>query len=54
MARTSSDDTDVLDQHTEFEIYSSSSLKQQSAGSHVAPHGHIILIPSQSVFVLTP
>jgi hypothetical protein len=26
--------------------------KQQSAGKHVAPFGHIILIPSQAVFAL--
>jgi hypothetical protein len=33
-------------------IFSASLLKQQSAGKHVAPLGHIILIPSQPVFVL--
>jgi hypothetical protein len=44
----------VLDQHAELDFYSSSSLKQQSAGRHVAPLGHIILIPSQPVFALTP
>jgi hypothetical protein len=27
---------------------------QQSAGRHVAPLGHIILIPNQPVFVLSP
>ena len=42
-----------------FQLYhgdfnSASSLKQQSAGRYVAPFGHIILIPSQPVFVLTP
>ena len=37
----------VLDQHTELDFYSASSLKQQSAGRHVAPLRHIILIPSQ-------
>ena len=42
-----------LDQH-ELDFYSASSLKQQSAGRHVAPLGHIILIPSQPVFALTP
>ena len=31
-----------------------SSLKQQSADIHVAPIGHIILIPSQPVFALSP
>jgi len=33
---------------------SSSSLKQQSVGRHVGPLGHIILIPNQPVFDLTP
>jgi hypothetical protein len=31
-----------------------SELKQQSVGRHVAPLGHIIMIPSQSVFPITP
>ena len=44
----------VLDQHAELDVYSGSSLKQQSAGRHVAPLGHIILIPSQPVFALSP
>jgi len=45
----------VLDQHAELDFYSaSSSLKQQSAGRHVAPPGHIILIQSQPVFALSP
>jgi len=44
----------VLDQHAEFDFYSASSLKQQSADRHVAPLGHIILIPSQAAFALTP
>jgi hypothetical protein len=44
----------VLDQHAEFDLYSASSQKQQSAGRHVAPLGHIILIPSQPVFALSP
>jgi hypothetical protein len=35
-------------------FYSASSLKQRSAGRHVAPRGHIILIPSQPVFALSP
>ena len=49
------DDEDrlVLDQHAEFDFYSASSLKQQSAGRHVAPLGHIILIPNQQVFALS-
>ena len=55
MARTSYiqwNDDDVrivLDLHSELGLYNASSLKQQSAGWHVAPLGHIILIPSQSV-----
>ena len=44
----------VLDQHAELDFNSASSLKQQSAGRHVAPLGHIILIPSQPVFALSP
>jgi hypothetical protein len=44
----------VLDQHAELDFYSSSSLKQQSAGRHIAPLGYIILIPSQPVFALSP
>ena len=50
------DDDDVhfvLDQHAELDFYSASSLKQQSAGRHVAPPRHIILIPRQAVFTLT-
>jgi hypothetical protein len=35
----------VLDQHTKLDLYSASSLKQQSADRHVAPIGHIILTP---------
>jgi hypothetical protein len=37
-----------------LDFYSASSLKQQSAGRHVAPLEHIILIPSQTVFALSP
>jgi hypothetical protein len=44
----------VLDQHAELDLYSDSSPKQQSADRHVAPLGHIILIPTQLIFVLTP
>jgi hypothetical protein len=44
----------VLDQHTELDFYSASSLKQQSAGRHIDPLGNIILIPSQPVFALSP
>ena len=43
----------VLDQHAELDFYSVSSLKQQFAGRHGTPFGHIILIPSQPVFVLS-
>ena len=43
-----------LDQHAELDSYSASSLKQQSAGRHVTPHGHIILLPSQPAFALSP
>jgi len=44
----------VLDQHAELDFYSATSLKQQSVDRHVAPLGHIILIPSQPVFALSP
>jgi hypothetical protein len=44
----------VLDQHAELDFFSASTLKQQSAGRHIAPLGHIILIPSQPVYALTP
>jgi hypothetical protein len=37
-----------------LDIYSASTLKQQSEGRHVSPLEHIILIPSQPVFALTP
>jgi hypothetical protein len=33
---------------------SASSLKQQSAGRHVAPFIQIILLPSQPIFALAP
>jgi predicted alpha/beta hydrolase len=39
------DDDDVrfvVDQHDELDFYKASSLKQQSAGRHVAPLGHNI------------
>ena len=36
----------LLYQYAELDFFSASSLKQQSAGRHVAPLGHIILIPS--------
>ena len=44
----------VLDQHAELDFYSASSLKQQSMDRHVVQLGHIILIPSQPVFALSP
>jgi hypothetical protein len=44
----------VLDQHALLDFYSANSLKQQSADGYVAPLRHIVLIPSQSVFVLSP
>ena len=44
----------VLDQHAKLDFYSASSLKQQSADRLVAPLGHIILIPRQPVFALSP
>ena len=44
----------VLDQHAELDFYGASSLKQLSAGRHVVPLGHIILIPIQPVFVFSP
>jgi hypothetical protein len=44
----------VIDQHVELDFYRASSLKQQSTGRHVAPLGHIILIPSRLVFALSP
>jgi hypothetical protein len=34
----------VLDQHTELDFYSASSLKQQSADKHVPPLRHIIQV----------
>ena len=44
----------VLDQHAYLDCYSAKSLKQQSADGHVVPLRHIILIPSQPVFDLSP
>jgi hypothetical protein len=38
----------------ELDFYSASSLKQQFAGRYVASLGHIILIPGQPVFALSP
>jgi hypothetical protein len=44
----------VFDQYTQLDFYSASPLKQQSLDRHVAPFRHIILIPSQPVFALSP
>ena len=44
----------VLDQHASFDFYSANSLKQRSTDRHIAPLGHIIVIPSQPVFALSP
>jgi hypothetical protein len=44
----------AVDQHAELDFYSANSLKQQSVGRHIAPLGHIILIPRQLVFALSP
>ena len=44
----------VLDQHAELDFYSASSLKQQSAGRHVASLEHIILTLSQPVSAVSP
>ena len=41
----------ILTQHTEFDLHSASSLKQQSAGRHVAQLGHIILIQTNTNFI---
>ena len=43
-----------LDQYAELDLYNAYSLKQQSTGRHVAALRHIILIPSQPIFALTP
>ena len=55
IARTMDDEVRfVLDQHAKLDFYRASSLKQQSVGRHVALLGHIILIPNQPVFALSP
>jgi hypothetical protein len=43
----------VLDQHALLDLYSASSLKQQSTARHVAPLGQIILTLCQPVFALS-
>jgi hypothetical protein len=35
-------------------IYDANSLKQQTVGRPVVPLGHIIMIPRQTIFALTP
>ena len=44
----------VLDQHAELDFYNASSLKQKSTDRSVASLWHIILIPRQQVFALSP
>jgi hypothetical protein len=44
----------LLGQQGLLNLHSASLLKQQSEGRHVAPLRHIIPIPNQTVFVLTP
>ena len=44
----------VLELHGDLNLYSDSSLKQQSVGRHVAPFEHTILILSQPFVALTP
>jgi hypothetical protein len=44
----------VLDQHTYLDLHSARSLGPQSVNRHVAPLGHIIMIPSQPVFAVSP
>ena len=44
----------ALDQRTELDFYSASSLIQQSVDGPIAPLGHIILILIQPVFDLFP
>ena len=51
------DDDDVhfvLDKQAYLEFHSAISLTQQSAGTYVASHSHIILFPRQPVFALVP
>ena len=43
----------VLGHHVGLDLYGVIALKQQFSGIHVAPLGHIILIPSKHVFALT-
>lgn len=41
------------DDDVQLDIYSARSLKQQSAGRHIASFGHIMIILSQPVFALS-
>jgi len=43
----------ALYQHALLDLHSACSLKQQSVGRNGASLGHIILIPSHSVFALS-
>ena len=43
----------VLDQHAELDFILLAHWKK-SAGRHVAPLGHLIVIPNQPVFALSP
>jgi hypothetical protein len=40
----------VLDQNAKLDFYNASSLKQQSAGRHVAPLRHIIIVISTTYY----
>ena len=42
----------LLDKHADLDLYSASSLRQQSVDRHVAQLGHIILILRQPGFAL--
>ena len=44
----------VLDQHTKLHLHSATIVSSTSQSRHVAPLGHIIVIPSRLVFDLTP
>ena len=42
----------VLEQHTQFDRYSASSLYKSPRMTNVAPPGYIILFPGQPVFAV--
>ena len=44
----------VLNQHALIDRYIACSLTEQSTGRHVALLWHIMLIPTQPVFIFTP